>query len=413
MLPGFLKGGILVHQNQKHRSLLPRHWAQRLLAAAIVVVLALTAFTLSVFAQNTYIITDGERVTSCKSFSSDPDKVLSRAGIPLGQTDTYTTEHENNISYITIRRAQQITVVCDGQRTAVESYGESVEELLDRMGITLGEDDKISCNADEMTFDGMTIEIIRIRTERLAYEGTLSFDTVIYESDKLSGGESKTLQAGQDGQINYTALVTYADGEEISREVLSEEVVCPMVSEVILRGISRSTKEQYDPAREIVTEEASSASSSSSSSSSSSGSSSSSSGSSSRSGSSSSSSGGSGSAIVSDNGGSITTASGEVLHYQSLLTCSGTGYTCPGYTGYTYTGTVARVGEVAVDPNVIPLGSVLYIVTDDGFCVYGLCTAEDIGGAVKGNSVDLYFNTLQECYDFGRRTCTVYIISTP
>lgn len=402
-----------MHYKQKHRSLLPKHWAQRLLAASIVIVLAVTGLTISVFAQNTYIITDGERVTSCKSFSSDPDKALSKAGIKLGQADTYTTEYENNLSYITIQRAQHITVVCDGQRTVVDSYGESVSSLLDRMGIQLGEDDKISCNTEEMTFDGMTIEVIRIRTERLAYENTLSYDSFVYESDKLSGDESKTLQAGQDGQVSITALVTYADGKEVSREVLSEEVICPMVSEVIVRGISHSTKEQYDPASEAQEEDSTpSASSGSQSSGKSSGSSSSSSGSSSSSSSSSSGSSFS-SGSVTDSGNTITTASGEVLHYQSVLTCSGTGYTCPGYTGYTYTGTVARVGAIAVDPNVIPLGSVLYIVTNDGYCIYGLCTAEDIGGAVKGNAVDLYFNTLQECYDFGRRTCTVYVISTP
>lgn len=398
-----------MHYRQKHRSILPKHWAQRVLAAVIVIALALTAFTLSVFAQNTYIITDGEMVRSCKSFSTDPDRVLSKAGIKLQEGDSYTTEHDKDISYITVHRVQQVTVVCDGQRTVVDSFGESVSALLDRMGIELGTDDKLSCKADEMTYDGMTIEVIRIRTERLAYENTLDFDTVVYESDKLSSGETKTLQAGQNGVVSYTALVTYADGEEVSREVLSEEVVCPVVSEVLVRSISHSTKEQYDPASEVVEEDTPSQSSASSSKPTSSSSSSTSSSSSSSSSASSSSSSG----TVSTSGNTITTASGEVLHYQSVLTCSGTGYTCPGYTGYTYTGTVARVGAIAVDPSVIPLGSVLYIVTNDGYCIYGLCTAEDIGGAVKGNSVDLYFNTLQECYDFGRRTCTVYVISTP
>lgn len=396
-----------MHYKQKHRTILPKHWAQRVLAASIVIVLALAAFTLSVFAQNTFIITDGERVTSCKSFSSSTDRALSKAGITLGPADTYTTEYDNDIGYITVHRAQQITVVCDGQRTVVDSYGESVADLLDRMGIELGEDDKISYNTDEMTFDGMTIEVVRIRTERLAYEDTLGFDSFIYESDRLSGNETRTIQAGQDGQVSITALVTYADGKEVSREVVSEEVICPMVSEVIVRGISRSTKEQYDPASEITQEDSNPGSSSGGQSGGKP------SGGSASSGGGSSSGGSFSSGGVTDSGNYITTASGEVLHYQSVLTCSGTGYTCPGYTGYTYTGSVARVGAIAVDPSVIPLGSVLYIVTNDGYCIYGLCTAEDIGGAVKGNSVDLYFNTLQECYDFGRRTCTVYVISTP
>lgn len=290
-----------------------------------------------------------------------------------------------------------ITVLCDGQRKVVGSYGETVSSLLGRMDIQLGKDDKMSCKADEMTFDGMSIEIVRIRTERLAYDGTLDFDTVVYESGDLKENEKKTLQEGQSGLVHYTALVTYADGEEISREILSETVVTPMVSEIVLQSYSHATRTQHDPADDVVAQTESSSTGDSGS------------GSGSSSGSGSGSSFGSGS--VSDNGvNTITTASGEVLTYTRVLTCSGTGYTCPGYTGYTYTGTVARVGAVAVDPSVIPLGSRLYIVTNDGYCIYGYCTAEDIGGAVKGNSVDLYFNTLDECYAFGRRTCTVYIL---
>ena len=78
--------------------------------------------------------------------------------------------------------------------------------------------------------------------------------------------------------------------------------------------------------------------------------------------------------------------------------------------GHTYSGTVARVGAIAVDPSVIPLGTRMYIVTDDGRYIYGFCTAEDIGGSIKGNKVDLYFDTIAECWQFGVRACTVYIL---
>ncbi len=63
---------------------------------------------------------------------------------------------------------------------------------------------------------------------------------------------------------------------------------------------------------------------------------------------------------------------------------------------------------MAVDRKVIPLGTRLYIVTNDGF-VYGLSVAEDTG--VRGSKVDLYFDTYEECINFGRRGCTVYILA--
>ena len=63
---------------------------------------------------------------------------------------------------------------------------------------------------------------------------------------------------------------------------------------------------------------------------------------------------------------------------------------------------------MAVDKRVIPLGTKLYIVTNDGI-VYGTAVAEDTG--VKGNKIDLYFDTFDECWDFGVRACTAYILN--
>ena len=82
-----------------------------------------------------------------------------------------------------------------------------------------------------------------------------------------------------------------------------------------------------------------------------------------------------------------------------------------GYGGADYctaTGTAVRVGTVAVDKQVIPLGTRMYIVSEKGDVVYGMAVAEDTG--VHGNRIDLYYNTYQECINFGRRTCSVYIL---
>jgi 3D (Asp-Asp-Asp) domain-containing protein len=72
--------------------------------------------------------------------------------------------------------------------------------------------------------------------------------------------------------------------------------------------------------------------------------------------------------------------------------------------GTTASGKAARVGLVAVDPNVIPLGTWLYI--ED----YGLCQAADTGGNIKGNKIDLYMNSHGECIQWGVRSKTVHIL---
>lgn len=100
-----------------------------------------------------------------------------------------------------------------------------------------------------------------------------------------------------------------------------------------------------------------------------------------------------------------------------VIVCEASAYTAaadecwPYADGYTATGAKCQVGVVAVDPRVIPLKSKLYIEAVDGSFVYGYCTAEDTGGAIKGNKIDLAMNTKSDCFQFGRRKVRVYIIS--
>lgn len=82
------------------------------------------------------------------------------------------------------------------------------------------------------------------------------------------------------------------------------------------------------------------------------------------------------------------------------------------YSGHTITATGVKpvrnpngLSSVAVDPNVIPLGSKVYV---DG---YGYAIASDTGGDIVGNRIDLFMNSEADCIQFGRRTVTVKIIA--
>ena len=68
------------------------------------------------------------------------------------------------------------------------------------------------------------------------------------------------------------------------------------------------------------------------------------------------------------------------------------------------------IGTIAVDPKVIPYYTKMFIQTTNGSRVYGMGTALDCGGAVKGNIVDLWFPTYGDCRSWGRRNVTVYIL---
>jgi len=103
-------------------------------------------------------------------------------------------------------------------------------------------------------------------------------------------------------------------------------------------------------------------------------------------------------------GGSATTGIGKVLTvvataYDGCYKCNYPYYGQPSYIGLP----LAR-GIVAVDPNVIPMGTRLYV---EG---YGNAIAADQGNAIKGNRIDLFFDTHQQALDYGMKTVKVTIL---
>ena len=101
---------------------------------------------------------------------------------------------------------------------------------------------------------------------------------------------------------------------------------------------------------------------------------------------------------------------GIPLHFSKILTGIATAYSGDPITA---TGTVPTYGTVAVNPKIIPFGSLLYILTADGSFVYGVARAEDTGGFIHRDNppiADLYFETEAECIEFGRRNVIIYVI---
>ncbi|MGL5651090.1 MAG: SH3 domain-containing protein [Paraclostridium sp.] len=77
------------------------------------------------------------------------------------------------------------------------------------------------------------------------------------------------------------------------------------------------------------------------------------------------------------------------------------------YAGHsiTATGTTPKWGTIAVDPSVIPYGTKVYIPKFDM-----VFTAEDCGGAIKGNKIDIFMNSESECTTFGRQNIEIQIL---
>ncbi|MDS0524076.1 3D domain-containing protein [Clostridium sp. SHJSY1] len=102
-----------------------------------------------------------------------------------------------------------------------------------------------------------------------------------------------------------------------------------------------------------------------------------------------------------------TVSGGAPTTYKKTLSMEATAYTANSITatGTTPVRNPNGLSTIAVDPRVIPLGSKVYVVG------YGYAIAADTGGAIKGNIIDLFLNSNQECINWGRRNVTVYVIA--
>ena len=349
---------------------------------ALLTVLALS-LALPAFAQTKYVITDGDSVIVCMSNSSDPQDVIREAGLQLGESDTYTTYRGVGISEIHINRVQMVSVEEGGQVYVVGSYGGTVADVLASLDITLSDLDVLSCTLDTRTYDGMTVTVTRVERETLEYDEVVPFETRYYESSEVPVGEEVILKEGADGLNHYTAEIVYEDGQEVQRRILSQTMVTLPQDAVVLKGVDRSVMEQtfenvddyivpvgkytYTPP-----------------------------------------------AATSADDSEEKLVPGTDLSYHKAVRFEATAYTCNtwSYLGErkTFTGTDARVGAIAVDPTVIPLGTRMYIASADGEYIYGYCVAEDTGALIKGNIVDLYYDTHDQCMDFGRRDVIIYFL---
>lgn len=332
------------------------------LAVPLVLLLLLSQ---TAFAQNTYVITDGGRILVHTSSATDPAAVLDEAGLALGADDTYTTQTGIGVSEITVQRSMLVSIDNCGEQIQASAKRETVEALLLRLGIQVDEGTVVSVPLEMEITEDLEITISRTVRNLETYTKGIPYEVVYCKDATLPQGAEVVVTAGQNGQVLCTASVVYVDGQEMNRTVVEQTVVKQPVNEVIAIGTGNTAETSiYNEAGLEIGD------------------------------------------------GVIVLPTGEVLTYDSTMQAKATAYTHTdaGCDFITATGTTVHIGTVAVDPRVIPYGTRMFIVTNDGSYVYGVSTAEDCGSSIKENRIDLYFPTYNECIQFGMRDCTVYFL---
>jgi len=231
-----------------------------------------------------------------------------------------------------IERAKPLTILVDGGRIVTRTQTERVKEALEEGGVALrGKDYTIPHRLTPLT-DNMTVQVIRVKEEFVIEEEPIPFETVWRPDPELEIDHRRLAQQGEEGLRRRQIRIRYENGQEKERVMTHEWVAKEPTTEVIAYG------------GDIVVRE-------------------------------------------------LETPEGPVRYWRKIrmlitsytAATSGKSRNHPRY-GLTYLGWKATKGVIAVDPTVINLGIRMYVPG------YGLGTAADTGGAIKGRHIDLAYD---------------------
>lgn len=258
-----------------------------------------------------------------------------------------TTTLEESMT-IQLQTSWAVPVHVDGQTKVVHTIKRDVASVLADAGIILRKQDKVQPALTSTISKDTKITISRVDEKVVQVQEDVPFQEIRKADASLTKGQTRILRKGQPGKVLVHYKVSLQDGKEVARELVKREVVTPKQDQVLLVG----TGQKQSVAAASISR-----------------------------------------------GGKVFRAK-QVLKNISLTAYS------PAVGTRTASGAKATAGRtIAVDPKVIPMGWWVYI---DGI---GYRRAEDTGGAVKGNKIDVFFATEAEAIRFGRkRGKTVYII---
>ncbi|SDJ82191.1 3D domain-containing protein [Natronincola ferrireducens] len=331
---------------------------KKVFIAVLSVAILMTTFSAMAIRKDVVLVCDGNEI-NITTFGGTVESLLNKQGIEIGEEDKVIPELHERVTdgdRIVIHRAFEIQLVDGNEETTIVTSRKTVEEALNSLYIELGQMDKVQPDLQSTLEPGDTIRITRILKETITENQEIPYQTTIKYNDDLDYGKTTRIQEGRSGVKEILLEVTYEDGLEVSREVIEEKIIQEATNEIVEKGTSRY----------------------------------------------------------------LVTTRGDSRRYKDVIVMEASAYTAgyestgktPGdpYYGITRSGTKVRPGVVAVDPRVIPLGTKLYIESMDRTPSYGIASAEDTGGAIRGNKIDLFFESREDALRFGRRKVKVYIL---
>ena len=264
-------------------------------------------------------------------------------------------------SQLILHKDLPVTILHGDQRITVNSRRETVAHLLRRLYINVGEKEMVAVNVSG------SAPLIHI-SEELRYERneqTLSpYNTRTYSNYLLEKGSYYVIQEGQPGCITNTYEDVYRLGEVVESHLIARSDDSAVTQIVEYGHLAHSMEQDVHAIKDHPF-------------------------------------------LDGSGGGYLIFENGDSMIYTKKVINNATAY----YGGtITATGHPVGIGVIAVDPKVYSYHTSMYIGSVSGGSYYGIGTAYDCGGAVKGNIIDLWYPTYADCARWGRRDVVCYIL---
>ncbi len=320
---------------------------------ALIVVLSVTGF---VWARKPVSLVVDGRKTAITTQATRVSDLLEDAGVPVGDGDVVTPPAGARVlagMTVLVKHAVPVTIDFGGERLKLDVVGETVADALVAAGADLASNPGVTPAVSTPLKRGMIISAPRTFVRIVTEEATLPASVVLRNDPNLARGRRVVSAAGSPGMVLRVYRVLVTDGVEGQRVLSGERVLVAAKPKVVRVGTHRQFRLfgllRRSEARPPV-------------------------------------------AVTAPAAG-----------YRMRAVATGYSAAEPGLDPWTATGRRATYGVCAVDPSVIPLGTKLWVAG------YGYAIAADTGGAVRGNHVDLCFDSVADARAWGRRTVTVVI----
>lgn len=370
------------------RFLLKRKWFIVLIGSTIVCLLAMGMYIIeSQRPKSTTIVlhVDGKSLT-VDTQSTTVEDMLQNEMIPLNKRDYISVPLQTVIEEglnIEIRYAKNFTITSKGQTTSYSSTAKSIEMALEDVGVVLSHEDETSPPRTSTLVEDDDIMILNYITNMEKTVEDQPIKTITIYDDTLLKGQSRIAQKGSPPTLEKQVQQKYLNGYALNEKPDESIIKTEGVPQIVVVGTKEPKPVYVEPSIEaqLIQDDSS---------------------------------------VIKKESSTSTTLKNEQLNQeQSIVPYDGeseeilTGFELTAYTahfastgkhegdkdyGVTATGTKVMEGRtIAVDPSVIPLGWWVYI---DGL---GYRKAEDVGGAIKGKKIDVYFDNEEYAKFFGRK----------